>query len=537
MRPLRILDFGLRIESRGRCASTPSAIRNPQSAIASIRPAFSLAELMIAIAILGIGLLMVASMFPIAWTKARDLARHTAAVSCADTAAQTVRLATRVDSAKPGQNSTSFAGDYLVETSSDPSYFGYDYPGSMLPHDTFVHYLTTENVLVTKPADRPSPVIAEYGWPLLMAALKDLNNYNYNLNSPTKIEWNFSNPGVVQQWFGPRADGTYSPAVGVPQRVFPALEAFPAPASATPTADEQKEIDAWTERMQGRRFCWAVFHRLTKLLNTDVPAQATDPNFFAKRQEAASRPRVFDMYYVTLNVARGQRFARQDEAKLFNGEIKAKLSPNPPSSSTTDSLGVIEGDVQFPSPWLVSLLTPEADGSDKAHRFLNFRSPTEMQLPPVNLPATETGDTVPRGVPTEVLIEVDPAKSFDFRDFFEPGTQCIDALNGQVYRVVKRRLIESGFSDDRFQTIADSSKPLKAVLTLDREIFVEDLRNDPAKPYNLGAEGHNPASAARQLWIFPPAIERTGTGDNDWAIVGPTPVAALEVRPLVMTPQ
>ena len=533
MRPLRILDCAparrdlrfaprLRIESRGRCASAPSAIRNPQSAIASTRPAFSLAELMIAIAILGIGLLMVASMFPIAWTKARDLARHTASVSCADTAEQTVRLVTRVDSAEPGKNYTSFAGDYLVETCTDATKAICVDPWPILSHDTLVHSLSTQNLLVTKPTSAPTPVISEEGWRLTAATT---SWGRYDLYNPSDPERNYAN--FVQQWFGTKLDGTYSPSVALDQRVFPVMDPFPTPASASPTADEQQEIDAWTERMEGRRFCWAVFHRLTKLLDTDVPKNKTAPNFladmFPARQRAASRVRVFDMYYVTLNRARGQRFARQDDTKLAVGEIKA-FDCAPP---------LTPADVQFPSPWLVPLLMPEAEGLNKDHRFLNFRSDADAKA--AGVPPAELGSVVPRGVPTEVLIEVDPGKSFDFRDFFQPGTQCIDALNGEIYRVVKRRLIDPPLTidnDDRFKTVATSSKPLKAVLTLDRELLVEDLRANSPSPYD---PVDNAALVSRQVWVFPPAIERTKP--DEWAVVGPPPVAAIEVRPLVMTPQ
>ena len=45
------------------------------------RSAFSLAELMIAIVILGLGLLMVAGMFPVGWIKARELAEYTTSQS------------------------------------------------------------------------------------------------------------------------------------------------------------------------------------------------------------------------------------------------------------------------------------------------------------------------------------------------------------------------------------------------------------------------------------------------------------------------
>ena len=89
----------------------------------SRRAAFSMAEMMIAIVILGLGLLMVATMFPIAWTKARTLAEFTNQSSITEAASTTVRLLTRVARPIPGgppfQSQTSFLGDY--EPNDDPS--------------------------------------------------------------------------------------------------------------------------------------------------------------------------------------------------------------------------------------------------------------------------------------------------------------------------------------------------------------------------------------------------------------------------------
>ena len=61
------------------------------------RPAFSLAELMIAIVILGLGLLMVASMFPVGWLKARELAEFTTSQSIIGVAEMTVKSLCRVE--------------------------------------------------------------------------------------------------------------------------------------------------------------------------------------------------------------------------------------------------------------------------------------------------------------------------------------------------------------------------------------------------------------------------------------------------------
>ena len=475
----------------------------------SRRASFSLAELMIAITILGIGLLVVAAMFPIAWGKARDLAQHTTAVTCAETAEMTVKLLARVDSATEGQNFTSFAGDYLVETATPIAndcgeYVGCKDRDPMLPHDTLVHALTMHNVLTITPAGS-SPLVTEEGWRLIDA----ITGESYDLNQPDDDPEHGSYIEAVDQWYGPRKDQEdqpeYAPQVRLHERVYPSVD--PYPDAETP---DPEEVEEWNARLDTRRYCWAVFHRLTEpLVDLEVLEEMSDADFYAARRAAASGPRTFTMYYVTLRRTPGQRFARQDADELRGNSPQVQALPHTGTEPT---------DVKFPTPWLVPLITPKVS---QAARALNFRDQRDP-------------DEAPRGVPTEVLVEYEDGKGDDLRTFFGPGTPFIDALTGEVYRVTKQRAADDGFNDTRF----DDSGPadLEAMLTLDREIFMEDLRADPDEPYNdEDPEVENLAEDLRWVWVFPPPIERVAA--DEWIVDGTSPVVAIEVRSLVIHPQ
>jgi len=477
----------------------------------SHRVAFSLAELMIAITILGIGLLVVAAVFPIAWGKARDLAEHATSSTCTETAEITVKLLARVDSATDGRNFTSFAGDYLVETATTSGLEGWDNPAPMLPHDTRVHALTLQNLLTVTEAGS-SPLVTNEGWRLIDA----VSNEYYDLNKPEDPERDYSgdNDGtpIVQQWYGPRKDEEdepdYHPQVRFHERMYPSVDPYPDPQTADP-----EDIDAWNARLDTRRYCWSVFHRLNERLNEDVPDDVAEPGFFAARRLAAGQPRMFTMYYVTLCRTRGQRFARQDAFELGRDPPEIRALEHDAGNEPTD--------VKFPSPWLVPIRMPEV-ASD--NRQLNCR----VDDPDRN----DDDDVAPRGVPTDVLVELEEGRGDDFREFFAPGTQFIDSVSGAVYRVVKRRLNDEEFDDDRFDH--EQSAKLEAMLTLDREIFLEELQ-DLVLDIETGHDTRGSPEDERWVWVFPPAIERIDL--DEWLVDGPSPVVAIDVRSLVIRPQ
>ncbi len=225
-----------------------------QSNTSSIRPAFSMVELMIAIVILGLGLLMLATMFPVAWTRARDMSEFTVQSSVGDMAAITVEAETLV---RTGDRNSSFVGDI------DGSGVAGDPPGLPL-----VHQLNMETVLAVPPT-MPIPLRPEFfeeasaGDDVSMDALHAPTGYITPFNTFAKIP--------------------------IHERVIPQMP--PPPVATAPPALRLH----WEQRLAARRFAWAVFHRFDTM-----PTSLTDP-------------RLLTMYYVTLRRPEStNRYVRQE---------------------------------------------------------------------------------------------------------------------------------------------------------------------------------------------------------------------------------
>jgi len=220
------------------------------------RPAFSMAEMMIAIVILGLGMLMAATMFPIGWLRARDLSDFTNSSAAADTAATTVQLLTHVG-ALDGRDS-SFLGDLDLDD-ADPT------DSNIRTHsqtDTSVHVLHVENVLFETSDIWPEAILSD-------ADLRNLFSANFIDLDGTMLNWAPIPPEAQ---------------IAFHERVFPALPPYP-------NNDESK----WQEQLAGRRFAWAALHRLEE------------------NPTSADQPRSIVVYLVTLRRAQStHRFARQD---------------------------------------------------------------------------------------------------------------------------------------------------------------------------------------------------------------------------------
>lgn len=329
---------------------------------------FSLIELMIALTILGLGLVMVATLFPVAWTRARQLSEYTTQTAVTESAHATLTLLMKVGS---------LAGDWIVWN---------EYGDVVAPPDTRVHALYLENILATgsRPftpdRDDPSADVEVKGAPFTLEQV--------DLSTDPEMEDFFFNEA-----FG-------APQLDFEQRVYPALR----PRSADPQ---------WDEILNGRRFAWAVLHRLREKPEPDK----------------LDEPREFDVYYITLRRAQStHRFARQDADQAPDPEIRD--DPVPPVARPA------EFDVIIPVPWRVQVLFPTDDSmSSEADKI---------------------------GVPTVVQVNTKEAPSVDFAiDIFQRGASLIDEVNGQIYHIVKKRI--AGEDDN------------EAHLTLDREVFIEDI--------------------------------------------------------------
>jgi len=265
-------------------------------------------EMMVAIVILGMGLLMAATMFPVGWLRARDLAEFTTETSAAESATTTVQLLTRVAGpiANPTgadlQTLTSFLGDW--DPLSNPA------AGLPLTVDGDVHVLHIENAL--------ADVTARQAMGLFIVPELVLHDA-IDLTAPTQPETVEIDPGMTNWWTIVGAAGPPPPApqIAFHERVIPPLTARPDPAT------QPNELAQWEQRLSERRFAWAVLYKF------DKPPPETP---------TATRHMTF--YFVTLRRTRSlQRFARQD-AMFPSGEPRALAK---------------EEDVLFPVPWLVNV--------------------------------------------------------------------------------------------------------------------------------------------------------------------------------------
>ena len=460
---------------------TPTQLAPTHGIVASIgacgrrrRCAFSLIELMIAIVILGLGLVMVGTVFPIAWGRARDLSHQTSKQAITEVAEATVKLLARVDGADI--DAGSFAGDYL-----------YDSVAELLitADDPRVHVLHMENLRVIDPDE----FVWEEPWQLEDAGLwwvmvqPDLPGH----------------PGDLPAGY---FDSLYFwPQVRFEDRVYPALPARKGVDLMMTAGGGLYEYqgsriingpdDAWEAELEGRRFAWAVLHRLRTPIGTIM---ATDI-------EKARRVREFELYIATLRRPRANsRYARQDFA----------AAPDPwnlaPLAVDVAALPADE-DVQFPVAWRVQVWFPG-----------------DYELP--GMP--------PTGVPAEIEVPAPGASSASefLIDMFPTGSWLIDEISGAVYRVERRRVTVNGD---------------KAYLTLNREVYQDDLElgDDPLTPVN---EAYGPCYGAcdgvglvaeerlRTVWVFPPPVD-PARGANDMPVFnGRQPVVGIEVRSLSVYP-
>ncbi len=416
-------------------------------------------ELMIGIVILGLGLVMVATIFPVAWTRARTLSEYTVQRAIAEGAHPTVMSLVRVsrpsvENVSSPADASGFLGDLL-----------YDQPNSLwisaclapFESDTWVHALNLENIQVAR-----RRFITEDLWRIQDPPAMPLSNFE-GIGPPVVVENSY-----------------FRKQISFRQRVYP-------PLAPRRNVDVEGvftgEDDGWDDALATRRFCWAVLHRLRE------PINANDAN-------PRSTTRSFDVYYVTLKrPSPTYRYARQDPTNPASVPDPCSLDDPP----VIPVAGPPIWDVMFPVPWRVQIEFPDT---------LSLRNnptgiPTEVVVPPDSLTA---GNAIQKAM----LVQM-----------FPTGGRFIDELTGRVFRVVKRRVI--GDEADR------------AVLTLDREVFIEDLDLEAVNatlcltctPGNGATEL---AERLRTVWVFPPPVQATrGPGDVP-IFEGSQPVVGIDVR-------
>jgi len=454
---------------------------------------------MIGIVILGLGLIMVATMFPVAWDRARDMSEVTARETMIPAVESTVSGLVPV--AGPEFNSAAYAGDLIF----DPNFQwppGDPPTGRVVsPCDTRVHALHMQNIRV----DAPRGLVNEDPWQIeQMPALND--------GAPTSLLYQYNSPPPPPQpntYVAELLLRTYhTPRIDFAQRLYPPMGRRRPETVDAGTGAFRGDDDTWEAALDTRRFCWAVFHRLRSPVGPEViqePMGYTGPTGEEPAAKAAiDDPRTFDIYYVTLRRSNStNRYARQDpqtSPRWFQLEDRPRDVPR--------ALPPME-DVVIPVAWRVQVQFPDtlqltADATGV---------PTEIQVPPPNLSGTDEAK--------RMLVQMFPA-----------GTRFIDEITGTVYRVAKRRVTSP--DDD------------EAILTLDREVSLEDvdlpdddwrcqgspcLRLDPAMPMA------DPPELLRTVWVFPPTAEVRDAALRYPVFDGPSPVVGVDVRVLTAAPQ
>ncbi len=489
-----------------------SGFRSPRGLKPAARLAFSLVEMMIAIVILGLGLVMVATMFPVAWDRARTLSEYTVEQSATAAAQTTLHTLLRPAShslvAIPGLpveesrlTSGSLAGDLFFDPTL-PEVRALDdrYLAILAFSDTNVHALNVENMLLVSddPVENPLGLVAEEPWDLEDPGPNEIVQDRFQ-------DLNYPNPEPRNRGMAFPDQFFYHPQVRAWQRLHPPMEAPP----TTGEVNFEEKLNQWNERLATRRFCWAVLHRLRSRVGPAplpvgvTPTLPESDEMVRQAAAAAGSSRSFDVYYVTLRRPRPtNRYARQDP--------DPSGIPNPfdlSSNTTPVQPAALEfrEDVMFPVAWRVQVEFP----ASLLLRASASGVPTEVHVPQ----AAITGETA------RMLVQMFPV-----------GTQFIDEISGSVYRVAKRRIV-------------DGSGEL-AALTLDREVVLEDIDLPPGDPRCDNAVCQPGTIVAeeclRTVWVFPPPVDsadRLQNPNNQTPqFDGPSPIVDIQVGTLNITP-
>ncbi len=440
------------------------------------RAGFSLVELMIAIVILGLGLVMVATMFPVAWGRARDLGEFTQQRSITPVADNLAKALLHSPGPSvptlPTSVGISFAGDLI---------YNEQIPGpvanspTIWPSDTWVHALNMENIRVENPA-----FVAEDPWQIELAL--DPMDPGRNLDQSV-IETSYWNPQIsAYQRLHPPLRQRRNIAINSPLRNN----------TNDPTADFIGSDNNWHDRLATRRFAWAIFHRQQSVIGANPDTAAA---------EAAS-DRVLDMFYVTLRRPQPtSRYARQDSAAGLPNPYDITIPPVTPGAMDPDA------DVTLPVAWRVQIELPNTI----VPRFDNLGNSSATNIPTVVQ------------VPPEAFSGTAPAARM-LVTMFPRGTKFIDEITGEVYNVTRAR-VEEPFGEKTF-------------LTLDREIVLEDidLPNTDARCGVCVPNLLDLNELVRTVWVFPPPVQEREPGNSYPVFSGSTPVVDIEVQTITVIP-
>ena len=488
--------------------------------------AFSLIEVMMAIIILGLGLVMVATMFPVAWTRARALTEHTVQRAVDDATETTVRSVLRAGGRDFFTSTPSFKSDLLYDLSASRGERILALP------DTRVHALNLENIQLPAP-NQPAVWTFVSEDPHLLEERHCLHEWE----DPA-----FTDPDeIYTEW---RARSYYSPRVRFRQRVYPPISDRPAVNADGNTFDPAANAQ-WARQASERGYAWSVLYRLRNgvgstsftindfnnvpqtvpLLNphmcvVDPSNPDMRPYFSAaagslgisvdkvlaaaegeiEADTAFDQSRMVDLYVFTLRRPQStHRYARQDPAHVPDalGDLAAAVVPQ--------ALGP-ETDVMLPVPWRVQVYFP-------------FTA-TVMQ---------DISTYVESGLPTEIEVNTTNCTTSPMVvQMFAKGAYFVDEISGELYRVTRQRV----------KTDA-AGTPTEAYVTLDREVVPADLNLlETEYPIceNCGETELVPRELVRTVWVFPPPVDVRADSGDAITFVGPSPVVGVDILTMNVAP-
>lgn len=493
------------------------------SAVGARRRGISLAEMMIAVVILGLGLLMVASLFPVSWLSARRLAENTTQFSCRQAADLAVRTLLKVDgettdvAVLPGDQiqfcdctDCSDQGQLSFEAGS------IEFKGDLGFPIGRVHVLNLGNVLFENRA-----FVGEDAWMLEQTRVGELLRGGGSFNVPPSCNCPYRASNNTVDFS--QLPNVLKPVIAVQDRVYPPLPSRPTDDFTDLSADNRR----WDDAYSARRYAWAALYRFDDEYICTANAGSCLDNDGDRYLDldTISDSRVVTMYYVTLRRPKPTaRYARQDPDAVPNPDPREAYE----DGATPVAALASDQDVMLPTPWRVQVLFPDD---------LKLRSGCE---------ATSDPDDCPTGIATEITVnhkdaEIDRNQPAWVTGLFDRGAVFIDELSGNIYRVEKARLTD----DDR-----------TAYLTLDREVFREDVDfgaldgicdpNDPdcdpcGRPDRTECQVQpnrvlDDCERLRTVWVFPPPVQG-GRGAGDPLVFdGSPPVVDIAVQTVMIAP-
>ncbi len=458
--------------------------------------AFSMAELMIAVVILGVGLLITSSMFPIAWYKAREVAEAAKISNSVDTAQFTLSmLANTYQPDADDDVERFFAGVFLpggVANDSLPK----EQDEKLLP-DTRIQHLALGNYLADdlwsvedNPLQSSSPdavPVSDTTW---------LLNDTLLLRFPP-------DPLDVRDW-----TSWSRPIVRPHARLLPPIDSQPSPWDSSDTDYDPIAVGLWKEQFEAARYCWSAFYRLDDIAQAEMPS--------------AGR-RVATIYYVLLHRPGAARYARQEgyDAKSSKWDSKKRLdSPRARPAAH---------DVALPVPWRIMASLVNSSLPD---------CPEDPDKP------------VPEELGLQSEIEVDDEV---LAEMLQIDTQLIDDRTGQIFRVVQRREIDYPnvvLTLDGEYTWHDTCDTELKLFPKDpgeveenwknRHKWLSDNCSRSQEEYcECGEDAAtwtiDPNPQDRVYWVFPPPVESTSDEGVPY-FDGTSPVVSIEVKRLAIDP-